>query len=69
MVNDVLVVDKEVVVVEVIGLVVVYERVVVADLVGVVVMDLSVEGVDEDYLMNDLVRFGTYHRPDLDCRS
>jgi len=28
-----------------------------------------VEVVDEDYLMNDLVRFGTYHRLDLNRRS
>ena len=42
---------------EVVGLVVVY------------VVDLSVEGVDEDYLMNDLIRFDTYHLPHLDYRS
>ena len=52
------VVDKEVVVAEVVGLVVVYERVVVVDLVVVVVVDLRVEGMDEKYLMNDLVLFG-----------
>ena len=66
--NDVLVVDKKVVVVEVTGVVVVYERIVVANLVGVVVIDLSVEWMDEDYLMNNLVRFGTYYRSDLDLR-
>jgi len=60
----VVVVDKEVV-----GLVVVYEREVVADLVVMVVVDIRVEGVDEDYLMNDPVHFGTYHRSDLDYRS
>ena len=27
------------------------------------------EGVDEDYLMNNLDRFDTYHRLDLDHRS
>ena len=43
---------------------------VVVDVVGfdVVVIDV-VEVVDEDYLMNDLVRFGTYHQLDFDHRS
>jgi len=57
-----------VIVVEVVGLVVVYERVIVADLMVVVVVDLSMEGVNEDYLTNDLFRFGTYHQPYRDCR-
>ena len=30
---------------------------------------IMVEVVDEDYLMNALVRFGMYHRLDLDHRS
>ena len=55
------------IVVEVVGLVVVYERVIVADLMVVVVVDLSMEGVNEDYLTNDLVRFGTYHQSYRDC--
>ena len=49
-----------------IGLVMVDEKVVAADLV---VVDLRVEGVDEDYLMKDLVYFGIYYRPDLGRQS
>jgi len=43
--------------------------VVVVDLVEVCGVEEDVEGLDEDYLMNNLVRFGTYHWLNLDCRS
>ena len=33
------------------------------------VQEDAIEEVDEDYLMNDIVCFGTYHQLDLDCRS
>ena len=40
------------------------------DVVEVGVVDEDVmEGVDEDYLMNDLVRFGMYHRLNLNRQS
>ena len=61
-----MVVDKEVIVMEVVNFEMIVERVVVADLV---VVNLKVEGVDEDYLMKDLVYFGTYYRPDLGRQS
>ena len=46
--TDLVVVEEEVVVVEVVDVV-------------VVVVDLRVEVVEDDWLMNDHVRFGTYH--------
>ena len=61
-----MVVDKEVIVMEVVNFEMIDERVVVADLV---VVNLKVEGVDEDYLMKNLVYFGTYYRPDLGHQS
>jgi len=44
--------------------------VVVVDVVGfdVVLVDVA-EVVDEDYLMNYLICFGTYHQLDLNCQS
>ena len=57
--------DKGVVVTEVADLAVVEEEVV--DVVMVVVVNLG-GVVEENLLMNDL-RFGTYHRSDLDYRS
>ena len=68
MVDDAVVgdiVEVDLVVVGVVGVDFVEVGVVVIDLVEVGVM----EGVNKDYLMNDLFRFGTYHRLDLGRRS
>ena len=67
MVDDVVVLDKEVVVMEVIDLVVVVTG--VDDLVVVTVVDVKIEVVVEDCLMDDLVRFVTYHQPDFGHQS
>ena len=46
------------------------DMMVVVDLVEVSgVEENVVKGVDEDYLKNELVRFDTYHRLDLDHQS
>jgi len=65
--DDVGVVDKGMIVIEVVDLVVVMMEVV--DLVAVVMVDVRVKVVVEDWLMDDLVRFGMYQQSDFDHRS
>ena len=68
-------VEVDVVEVDMVVVDVVEDVIVEVDVVVVVVVEDDVVNVDkgvvvdEDYMMNNLVRFGTYHRLDLDRRS